>query len=81
MSLPRSQVPGKNVLMKRLSVKVFYLKRLAATMFALINEMKFKDKCSMFKTCLGPNYIDGLEQDCSNSIANALKLLQSCTKR
>ena len=25
-------------------------------------------------------YIDGLEQDCSNSIANALELLQSCTK-
>ena len=25
-------------------------------------------------------YIDGLVQDCSNSIANALELLQSCTK-
>ena len=25
-------------------------------------------------------YIDGLVQDCSNSIANALKLLQPCTK-
>ena len=24
--------------------------------------------------------IDGLEQDCSNSIPNALELLQSCTK-
>ena len=24
--------------------------------------------------------IDGLVQDCSNSITNALKLLQSCTK-
>ena len=24
--------------------------------------------------------IDGLAQDCSNSIANALELLQSCTK-
>ena len=24
--------------------------------------------------------IDGLMQDCSNSIANALELLQSCTK-
>ena len=23
---------------------------------------------------------DGLKQDCSNSIANALELLQSCTK-
>ena len=26
------------------------------------------------------SYIDVLEQDCSNSIANALELLQSCTK-
>ena len=26
------------------------------------------------------NHIDGLVQDCSNSIANALELLQSCTK-
>ena len=25
-------------------------------------------------------YIDGLAQDCSNSIANALELLQSCVK-
>ena len=25
-------------------------------------------------------YVDGLVQDCSNSIANALELLQSCTK-
>ena len=25
-------------------------------------------------------YIDGLVQNCSNSIANALELLQSCTK-
>ena len=26
------------------------------------------------------DYIDGLVQDCSNSIANALELLQSCTE-
>ena len=26
------------------------------------------------------NHIDGLVQDCSNSIANAQELLQSCTK-
>ena len=26
------------------------------------------------------DYIDGLAQDCSNSIANALELPQSCTK-
>ena len=26
------------------------------------------------------NDIDGLVQDCSNSIANALELLQPCTK-
>ena len=25
-------------------------------------------------------YLDGLVQDCSNSIANALEVLQSCTK-
>ena len=25
-------------------------------------------------------YFDGLVQECSNSIANALELLQSCTK-
>ena len=28
----------------------------------------------------GEYQIDGLVQDCSNSIANALELLQSCTK-
>ena len=28
----------------------------------------------------GVVYINGLVQDCSNSIANALELLQSCTK-
>ena len=26
------------------------------------------------------DYFDGLVQDCSNSIANALELLQSCAK-
>ena len=26
------------------------------------------------------HHVDGLVQDCSNSIANALELLQSCTK-
>ena len=30
--------------------------------------------------CLETNNIDGLVQNCSNSIANALELLQSCTK-
>ena len=29
---------------------------------------------------IGRLHIDGLEQDCSNSISNALELLQSCTK-
>ena len=28
----------------------------------------------------GTYHVDGLVQDCSNSIANALELLQSCTK-
>ena len=33
------------------------------------------------KRCRTNQYeIDGLAQDCSNSIANALELLQSCTK-
>ena len=31
-------------------------------------------------TSLGMNHIDGFEQYCSNSIANALELLQFCTK-
>ena len=29
---------------------------------------------------LKQSYTDGLVQDCSNSIVNALELLQSCTK-
>ena len=29
---------------------------------------------------IGQCYTDGLVQDCSKSIANALELLQSCTK-
>ena len=32
------------------------------------------------KSLLQQDNIDGLVQDCSNSIANALELLQSCTK-
>ena len=32
------------------------------------------------KTELFSSYIDGLTQDCSNAIANALELLQSCAK-
>ena len=31
-------------------------------------------------THVGELHIDGLAQDCSNSIANALELLQFCTK-
>ena len=34
----------------------------------------------LFQAILNLLYIDGLVQDCSNSIANALELLQSCTK-
>ena len=33
-----------------------------------------------FRTTVVKVYIHGLEQDCSNSIANTLELLQSCTK-
>ena len=32
----------------------------------------------LFWFSAGQFYIDGLTQDCSNSIANALELLQSC---
>ena len=43
-----------------------------------------KHKLSYFSGKVIPSvvhvYIDGLVQDCSNSIANALELLQSCTK-
>ena len=35
---------------------------------------------SVLKLCKIATHIDGLVQDCSNSIANALELLQSCTK-
>ena len=34
----------------------------------------------LFWFSAGQFYIDGLTQDCSNSIVNALKLLQSCAK-
>ena len=34
----------------------------------------------MVRSCHFAWYIDALVQDCSNSIANALELLQSCTK-
>ena len=35
----------------------------------------------LINVCLNlDNNIEGLVQDCSNSIANALELLQSCTK-
>ena len=32
------------------------------------------------KTMVTNHHFEGLVQDCSNSIANALELLQSCTK-
>ena len=38
------------------------------------------DELSLLSAKLLYIYIDGLVQDCSNSIANALELLQSCTK-
>ena len=37
----------------------------------------FQDHC---KQQISDNYINGLVQDCSNSTANTLELLQSCTK-
>ena len=38
----------------------------------------FQTSCWIY--CWRHTYIDGLVQDCSNSIANALELLQSCAK-
>ena len=35
---------------------------------------------SLYHHNWGYSQFDGLVQDCSNSIANALELLQSCTK-
>ena len=37
-------------------------------------------KLMKYGTFFNPVHINGLVQDCSNSIANALELLQSCTK-
>ena len=39
-----------------------------------------KKQFDMLKTWCLMSYVDGLVQDCCNSIANALELLQSCTK-
>ena len=39
------------------------------------NDIKFSIVAGLIKLL-----VDGLEQDCSNSIAKALELLQSCTK-
>ena len=45
------------------------------------SEVSLKDmsKINWYLTTTN-HHIDGLVQDCSNSIANALELLQSCTK-
>ena len=42
--------------------------------------IKLKKKTPYNVFTNGAYYTDGLVQDCSNSIANALDLLQSCTK-
>ena len=41
---------------------------------------RYKDCLSRYRDFHYKEKIDGLVQDCSNSIANALELLQSCTK-
>ena len=43
--------------------------------YLVMSTMNSSDLIWLHKAC-----IDGLVQDCSNSIANALELLQSCTK-
>ena len=42
--------------------------------------MELQVTVSWFNQLQAELQIDGLVQDCSNSIANALELLQSCTK-
>ena len=44
---------------------------------SISNQRRSKGLCYLGQT---DAYFDGLVQDCSNSIANALELLQSCTK-
>ena len=46
----------------------------------IMNSMKKNHVLWLNKYLYHDVYIDGLAQDCSNSIANALELLQSCTK-
>ena len=70
-----------------------YMRHFVVHAFWLIGDLRFKDNslpsnglCESIlpyiRACdtLHKGYIDGLVQDCSNSIANALELLQSCTK-
>ena len=46
------------------------------------DDILFKtDIFSFYRLCfVTREHIDGLAQDCSNSIADAMELLQSCTK-
>ena len=46
-------------------------------MQTFISSESFKHMMDSFMVA---DHIDGLVQDCSNSIANALELLQSCSK-
>ena len=46
----------------------------------IINEIGLRCLFNSFRDEFTPVYINGLMQDCSNSIANTLELLQSCTK-
>ena len=51
-------------------------------MVSILSQPQWVNICHFFilHTTTEESYIVGLEQDCSNSIANALELLQSCTK-
>ena len=44
------------------------------------NSTEYEIKYKIFTQFKLSNEVDGFMQDCSNSIANALELLQSCTK-
>ena len=45
-------------------------------MISVMSEVRWENNTERFMRV----YVDGLVQDCSNSIASALESLQSCTK-
>ena len=64
------------------SFKKTHMKNGVCEMVSILSQPQWVNICHFFilHTTTEESYIVGLEQDCSNSIANALELLQSCTK-